>query len=287
MKKATIKTMIAGVSALSVACSQPNSLTNGVSTSLTMTGSSSASTVAQYKIKHPWMSLFMPSAVALTPPAMTDSTGLNVSLNKAWIVVKEIELKADEVAGASEVEGKSNEIEFKGPFFVDLLSAQPASFGVTDIPAGTYRRIKMKLEKDATLPAGAPAGLQGNSIYFEATVAGNQITYSAADGSEFKISGAGGVNIVDSSNLLISLRIADLFKMLNLSGVNSNIAISTTNRVAGSNLCPLIDSSAGDLYTCIRKGLEKAGKLAKDDDGDHEIEIGEDDLEDSNHGESH
>lgn len=277
--KRTVKTMIAGVAALSMGCAQaPSSGT--VSTSLVMTGSSQASTIAKYKIQHPWLSLFMPAAVALTPPAMADASGRNVSLTKAWIVIKEIELKATEVADSAEVEGASDGIEFQGPYVVDLLSAQPASLGVAEIPAGVYRRIKMKLEKDAVMPAEAPAGLSGNSIYFEATVAGNQVTYSAADGTEFQIGGAGGVDLSDNANLLLGVKLADLFKMIDMSSVTSNVAISASNRVPGTNLCPLIDASASDLYTCFRKGLEKAGKLGKDSDGDHEIEADEDEVHD-------
>lgn len=276
--KTSVKTMIAGLAALNiVGCAQPNSSTP-VSTSLVMTGSSQAATVASYKIQNPWLSFLMPSALALTPPAMTDSTGLNVTLNKAWVVIKEIEFKPNETADEAEMAGAS-EIEFQGPYVVDLLSATPSALGTVTIPSGVYRRIKMKLEKDAVLPAEAPAGLSGKSIYFEATVAGHQVTYSAADGTEFQIGGAGGINLSDNADLLVAIKLADLFKMIDLSSVNSNIAISDSNRVPGTNLCPLIDSSAQDLFTCVRKGLEKAGKFGKDDDGDHEIEAGEDEVE--------
>lgn len=271
--KRTIKAMIAGVAVLSVGCA--NSASNsGVLTSLTMTGSSQATTIAKYKIHHPLLSFFIPTAVALPAPSMTDATGANVTLNKAWIVIKEIEFKGTEVGEASE----APEIEFQGPYVVDLLSAAPTSFGEAVLPTGVYRRIKMKLESAATLPAEAPVALQNNSIYLEGTVAGNQISYSSHDGTEFKISGAGGVNIADNSNLLVAIKMADLFKMIDFTGVGA-VAISENNRVpTASNVCPLIDASAMDLYTCFRVGLEKAGKFGKDDDGDHEIEVGEDEV---------
>lgn len=273
--KTAVKTVIAGVASLSIGCAN-NSNSGTVSTSLVMTSSSQASTVASYKIQHPWLSMFMPSAEALPTPALTDSSGATVTMSKAWIAIKEIEFKATETADS----GESAEVEFQGPYVLDLLSPSPSALGTADVPAATYRRIKMKLEKTATLPADAPAGLNGNSIYFEATVAGNQITYSADDGTEFQIGGAGGVDLSSSANLLVAIKVSDLFKMINLSGINSNIAISSSNRVAGSNLCPLIDASAADLYTCFRKGFEKAGKFGKDDDGDHEMEAGEDEVHD-------
>ncbi|MGZ3769984.1 MAG: DUF4382 domain-containing protein [Bdellovibrio sp.] len=274
--KTVIKTVVAGIACLSIGCSSSNS-GQSVSTSLVMTGSGQASTIAKYKVQHPWLSMFLPSAVAFPPPAMTDSTGLVVSMTKSWIVIKEIEFKADETAGAEE-SSSSSEAEFKGPYVVDLLSSTPAPLGIADVPAGNYRRIKMKLEKAATLPADAPAGLNGNSMYFEATVAGNQITFSSDDGSEFQIGGAHGVDISSDAGLLVSIKIADLFKMIDLSGVNSNIAISSSNRVAAVNKCPLIEPSAQDLYTCFRKGFEKAGKFGKDSNGDHEMETSEDEV---------
>lgn len=276
--KNSIKTMIAGVAALSfVGCAKSSE--SAVSTSLVMTGSSQASTVAKYKMSHPLLSMFMPAAVALTPPAMTDSSGRNVTLNKAWVVIKEIEFKPNETADSSEAAGASAEIKFRGPYVVDLLSVSPKSFGNAELPTGVYRRIKMKLEKNATLPAEAPVALSGNSIYFEATVAGNQVSYSADDGTEFKISGAGGINLNSNANLLVTIRLADLFKMIDLSGVSSNIAITSSNRIPAANKCPKIDPSAQDLYTCVRKGLEKAGKFGKDENGDNEIKVGEDEVE--------
>lgn len=278
MNSKVVKSVIAGFAAVSMGCSPTSSSSGNVSTSLTMTGSSQASTLAKYKLQHPWLSLLMPQASALPAPAMTDASGANVSLTKAWVVVKEIELEMEETDAVGEVD--SDGVEFEGPFVVDLLSPTPTSFGVAEVPAGVYRRIKMKLEKDAVLPAEAPMGLAGNSIYFEATVAGNQISYSADDGTEFKISGAGGINLGESSNVLMAIKLADLFKMIDLSGVTSNVAITSANRVAGVNQCPLIDPSANDLYTCFRKGLEQAAKLGKDDDGDCEIEDHEDEVED-------
>lgn len=276
--KNVLKTVIAGVATISMGCAK-NSDTPTVTTSLVMTGSGQASTIAKYKMQHPWLSMFMPSAVALTPPALVDSKNATVNLTKAWIVIKEIEFKPTEVAGESEA-SEAPEVEFQGPYFVDLLSAAPSALGSAEVPVATYRRIKMKLEKGSTIPADAPAGLNGNSIYFEGTVAGNQFTYVSDDGTEFQIGGAGGMDLSSNANLLVAIKVSDLFKMIDLSSVTNGMAISSSNRVAGANLCPLIDASAADLYTCFRKGLEKAGKFGKDDDGDHEMEADEDEVHD-------
>ena len=205
-----------------------------------------------------------------------------VSLNTAWITVKEVEFKLAEVAGAEEA--ASSEVKFQGPYFVDLLSSIPASFGSAVVPTGVYRRIKMKFEKDSALPAGAPTQLSGNSIYFEGTVSGFAFSYAAADGSEFKISGPGGVNLSEAANMVLGVKLADLFRLINMDAVASatNRNISDANRISTGSVsaCPLIDSTVRDIATCFRKALEKAGKFGKDSDNDGEIEAGDDEVQD-------
>lgn len=273
--KKAVKAMVAGMTVLSVGCAKAPG-DGGVLTSLTMTGSGQATTIASYKFSNPLLNLIMPSAIAMPAPAMVDAAGANVTLTKAWIVVKEVEFKVAEVGDAAE----AAEVELQGPYYVDLLSSTPTSFGEASVPAGVYRRIKMKLESAGALPASAPSQLQNKSIYLEGTVAGNQISYSSHDGTEFKISGAGGVNIAESSNMLVAIKMADLFKMIDFTGIGA-VAISEDNRVnTGTSRCPLIDSTAADLYKCFRVGLEKAGKFGKDSDGNHEIEAGEDEVHD-------
>lgn len=149
----SFKVVLAGlVTALvGVGCAKSATDTKLVSTALVMTGSSQPTSLANYKKAHPLLQFLSPTAVALAPPAMTDSGTRKVLLTKAWITIKEIEFKLAETAG---VEVESAEVKFKGPYFVDLLSTNPAAFGTAEIPAGVYRRVKMKQEKDSAIPAG-------------------------------------------------------------------------------------------------------------------------------------
>lgn len=276
----SFKIVVAGLATalFAAGCAKSSSDTPVVSAALSMTGSSQPTTLANYKKAPLLYQLLSPTAVALAPPAMTDSGSRVIALNKAWMVVKEIEFKSAEVTGASEVAG--SEIKFRGPFFVDLLSTIPASFGSAQVPAGVYRRIKMKLEKDTALPAGAPAQLAGNSLYFQGTVSGITFSYAAADGTEFKIAGPGGVNLAANANMVIGMKVADLFRLIKMDAVAiaANANISDSNRIPAVNACPLIDSSASDIFTCLRKGLEKAGKFGKDNNGDGEIGTGEEEV---------
>lgn len=240
-----------------------------VSSGLFMTGSSKAATVAQAQPAG-WKKFFsLSTALALTPPALLDKSGAVVSLNQAWIAIKEIELKAGQSRDSAEIDGA--EISFKGPYFVDLLSNAPLKLDTGKVPAVPLHRIKMKLEKSgSSISAGAPSQLSANSIYLTGTVAGVNFTYLADDGTELEISGANSAKPKEGRDLVIAIQFANIIKQVNLSVITTTTTISSTNRVAGANLCPSIDPSAGDLYTCFRKGIAAQGDFGIDS-GSHDL----------------
>ena len=239
----------------------------GVSTGMAMTGSGQ-NAVAQTNSQK-FFSLFLPSAIALSPPLLVDSTSLNVSLSEAWIVIKEIEFESQELADGSEVDG--DEVELQGPFYVDLLSNAPISFGNVSVPETGIRRIKMKLHEADSLPASAPVGLTSKSLYFSGTVNGVAFTYAADDSTELEIAGPNPIVPTSAQDMLVVIRMADLFKKIDLSSILVSTDIHTGNRVSAVGACPLIDASANDLYTCFRKGLETEGNFGNDD-GDMDLD---------------
>jgi hypothetical protein len=250
-----------------------------VTTGFAITGSGQNATVAQSQMQK-LFNMFIPSAIALPPPALEDANALTVTLTDAWIVIKELEFKSDEVAGEEEVDGE--EIEFEGPYFVDLLTATPESFGDGNLPAGGIKRIKMQLHEaeSGTLPAEAPADLDGKSIYLAGTVNGNNFTYAADDSTEFEIAGPTAVTPDASSNMLAVIRIADLFKKIDLSAITGTTNIDSGNRVTAVGACPSIDPEADDLYTCFRKGLETEADFGKDDGGDMDLDEEDETIDD-------
>lgn len=245
-----------------------------VTTGLTMTGSGQPA-VAQTKFQK-LFSLMIPSAVALSPAPLVDSTNLSVNLTEAWVVIKEIEFEANEVADGSEVDG--DEVEFQGPYFVDLLSDAPVSFGNAVLPATGIRRIKMKLHEADSLPASAPVELTSKSIYLNGTVNGIAFSYAADDSTEIEIAGPNAVVPSSAKDMLVVIKTADLFKKIDLSSIVAPTDIHAGNRVNAVNPCPLIDASANDLYTCFRKGLETEGNFGNDD-GDLDLDSNDDSVE--------
>lgn len=269
---------LAAVMSLTVLISGCNQ--NGLSTSkgsvttgLAMTGSGQPAIAFTNTQK--FFSFFIPTAVALTPPALVDSTSRSVNLTEAWIVVEEIEFESQELPGASEEDG--DEVEFSGPFFVDLLTDAPISFGDAVVPEAGIRRVKMKLHEAETLPASVPVELTSKSMYLSGTVNGVAFTYAADDSTELEIGGPNPILPSSAKDMLIVIRIADLFKKIKLSSITAPTNINASNRVSVTNPCPLIDSSATDLYTCFRKGFATEGDFGNDD-GDKDLDTNDDSV---------
>lgn len=260
---------------LIVSCAPKKSeSTSQVTSSFKMTGSSSAATVAKSSPKNIW-DLLVAKANALIPSSLQDSTGLPITLSQAWTVIKEVEFKSEEAAGVEESE---IEVEFQGPYIVDLLSSAPMVLDTQLISEKSIKRIKMKLHRAETLPANAPAGLANNSIYLSGIVGGNNFAIELDDSTELQIAGPNSFLPGENSELLVEIQLANLFKQINMSSVTNNEVISASNRHNGVNLCDAIDSSANDIYTCIRKGLEKHAEFGQDKDGDDDLDSEDDSV---------
>ncbi len=241
--------------------SSTGSTNNAVSMNFAVTGSGMNATVSN--------SWIFPSAYALTPPPLLDSNMANVDLFEAWIVVKNIHFFRSADPDALSLAAD----HYQGPFFVDLLDGTPEPFGSIRLFPEGLRRVKMLLHKSNTLPAGVPAALNGNSMYLRGQVNGHAFTYVTDDTSVFQIYGNNAIAPESGKSLMVTIRIADLFKKIDLSAITADTHISATNRVNAVNPCPMIHATASNLYTCFRQGMNKEAKFGKDD--------GDDDLDDS------
>lgn len=291
MKTNMFKLSLVASIAAGLGCAQKanENSTTLYSTSFSMSGSAQQ-TVAFHSPIEKLMSMIMPQATAAIPTNLVDSQSTTVTLDSAWIVVKEIEFKAVETAAEESSEEVSEEVKFRGPYFVNLLSAQAQVLDTQTVPAKVYRRIEMKLEAaenetSVNWPALAPIELANHSMYIAGTfgVGNTPFSFSSADGTEFKVSGAGGIQPEEGQNILMSIRFADIIRKINLSALAGapNKNISDSNRISASDPCPLIESGLADLFTCFRKGLEYEADIGKDSDGSGEIEADEDSADDA------
>lgn len=255
---------------LLIGCNEGPSGSNSVQTNFSITGSGQ-NAVAQNAVEKTF-SFLIPSAVALTPAPLVDSNGSNVDLNEAWIVVKHVQFKTSE--SDDNKEAYSN-LHYKGPFYVDLLSDEPISFGEISLPEKELRRVKMLLHKGNSLPENVPSALNGKSIYLNGVVNSYNFTYAADDTTDFAVSGPNAVLPEEEKDLLMVIRIADLIKKIDLSSINGNVSITSSSRYPATNPCPLIHPTANDLYTCFRMGLAQEAKFGKDN-GDKDLDSSDD-----------
>lgn len=272
--KTIARTLALAVGVSLAGCAPNNSSTSQVSSSFKMTGSGTAATVVKNEMPKSIWGLLLNKAFALVPNSIVDSTGTTVTLTDAWTVVKEVEFKSEEAAGG---EDNESEVEFKGPYFVDLLSNTPLVLDTQLITQKSIRRIKMKLEAThASLPSGTPAELANNSIYFAGSVGGRSFKVELDDGSEVQIAGPNSFQPSANTDMLVEIQVANIFKQIDLTSVVNNEVIDHNNRHAAAGLCPSIDASANDLYTCFRKGLEKHADFGVDRNGDDSLDNSDD-----------
>lgn len=295
MKKSLLTKTLLSLAALVAinACSESNE-TKYVSVPFKMTASGTAPTVAKLTPFQKILDFILPSSYAFMPTSMVDSTGLVVSLTEAWVMVESVEFEALEFADAAElaeeeaeedelVENETDEdddAEFSGPYAVDLLSATPSVLDTQLIPQIPFKRIEMKLHAADAAVSGAPAGLLNNSIYIAGSIGANTFSYQSDEETEIEINGPNAVVPVDGQGIVVEIKLANLFKQIDLSGVPNAAAISATSRYAGVNLCPAIDASAADVYTCIRKGLEQEADCGSDSDDDGDLDEDDDTVND-------
>lgn len=247
-----------------------NTTTGNPSMSMAITSSSSNATAMIYKKFHFLDFINSPAFAYPAPASLTDSAGNIVILTYNWVTMGEIEFKPTENEGAGEVDG--SEIAFAGPYTVDLFSASPSAIGSSVISSAQIQRVKFKLKKTDVLPPAAPSGLAGKSIFISGQVAGHAFSFSTTEESEVQIGGPKSVALSQSKTLLLEVHSANIIKKINLSSITAPVGISESNRVVVANPCPGIDSSATDLFTCFRKGIESESNLGRDDDGNYRLD---------------
>ncbi len=221
-------------------------------------------------LKHLFDSLFLKVAqAAILPMNLQDLSGLTVTVTEAWVGIKEVEFKVEQVNdGTDEIE-----IRFQGPYMVNLLESSPELLATGTISQQTYKRIRTKLSRVEDLPSGAPSELQTNSLYLAGTIGPYSFSLSSNDETEFEVAGENGITPQNNRNLLVVMNLADLFRKIDLSVITSDTNINENSRFDTSNVskCTAIDPSAHDLYTCFRNGIESESNFGQDD-GDFDLD---------------
>lgn len=238
-----------------------------VETAMTNSANTNFSTV---HFKWPWLKIFSPLKSQAAPPAgvIQDSVGNSIGLSQAYAVVKEVEFKEAEVA--SEIE--SPEVQYVGPFVVNLFADQPTSFGLAPAVLYPVRRIKMKFHRLEIVSGDTPSEVLNNSLWLSATKNGQAFQVAIDEGFEFEVAGPNGIALSNGELLLITLKLPALFTQIDLSAVVAGDNISSQDKIPATNPCPTLNASAQDIYTCFKDGLKFIGNAGIDSSRDGELD---------------
>lgn len=276
MKKQLIFTILLFTLLATYSCSKSDGTSTGNPLiSVTMTGSTnSATTSLQSNLQFSWL---IKPAYALPPPSnMQDLVSSTVTLSQFWFNISEIELKPTEMTDSSEVDG--SDIEFTGPYTVDLFNSNPQPFATSEISQSSIRRIKYKTKKVLDVSAGNPADMVNYTLLITGSVAGKNFTIRSGEELDFETSGPNLVSLSSGNNLLLEIQTAEIFRKIDLTQVTNGDVIDESNEIPATNPCPDIDNSATDIYRCFLRAIQLQTKVGHDEDGDNELETGEDSI---------
>ncbi len=241
---------------------------------ISMTGASTNATAQLNKHQFSWL---INQAYALTPPSsMLDAVSSTVVVSSFWISISEIEFKSAETAGNSEVDG--SDVEFTGPYTINIFDPNPQSLASSEISTNAIRRIKYKTKKVADVSAGNPAGMVNHTLYVVAAVASKNFTLRSGEEIQYETAGPNLVTFANNQNLLLEVLTAEIFRKIDLTNVTNNAVIDESNKINATGACPTIDASANDIYTCFIKAIQKQTKVGKDDNGDSELQPSEETI---------
>lgn len=236
-------------------------------------------------------------------------------LTTAWMVVKEVDLEMDDEEEDDEVEGmdssdddsEENEIEFVGPYVVDLLtSSTNPSLPSLLVEAGQYDDIEIDIEKlnpDDLDGDGNPLidnypELEDYSLYLEGT-------YTSEDGSTYNaipfelkydqtdefdlatstLSNPLALNSDQSVDLIVAFRMARWFRFddPDTNDPSDNID-SITGAIQGNDtdgLTLILDGNTNsDYMDIVEDNIEDSADFGEDDDDDGELDSDEDEDDD-------
>ena len=189
--------------------------------------------------------------------SLSNLEGYEVSITDFRLSIRDVEFKQDE----SELD--SNEIQFKGPYEIDLLDGTDApsqTIGVVEVPDGTYKVLRFKLHKSRDREESHP--LYDRSVYIKGTIDGVEFEFWHDTSENFDVENSGGivvsaglVNITvkfDVAGLLASKHAID-FSLAKDENENGTIEINPDN-----------DDDNGDIADLLKQNIKEAADLIKE-----------------------
>lgn len=214
----------------------------------------------------------------------------SLTLTKAWISLDEIEIEKEEVEGIAltdEEMEQQNEIEFDGPFFINLITNESTPpIPTVDMLPGTYEEIELEIEVadeqnglsiDAPLPELATYSLilEGQYTATSSEPITFKLTAALDEEIELKADPAQSLEInADTMNdLIIAFRLRQWFNFTN-DGTFSNAPV-----VDGQLILDSENNLQSALLEEILENIKASADFGEDENDDGELGSDEDDDE--------
>lgn len=295
-----VSALVAGSAILLTACGPSNGSTTG-ETTMSIQGTTPSGTATRTALR---------STVGTSVDIpVYDKNGLadgTLTLTKAWLVVKEVDMEKEDEIEVDGVESETEvEVEFVGPFVVDLLTSTSApEFPNLRIDGAFYDEIEMDIEKLGANDLGANGlplietypELEHYSLYLEGTYTDQSastyvnipftLKYDQTD--YFEMSGAAlsnGVTVEAGqvANLIIAFRMASWFRFDD-PDTNADLLYSIGNAIQddgnGGYQLVLDGNTNSNIMDIIEDNIEDSADFGEDDDDDGELGSDEDEDDD-------
>jgi len=144
----------------------------------------------------------------------TRNTNANVVFTDFKISIRDVVFKNDDDSNSSL---DTDEIQFRGPYQIDLLNGSDAlsqTIGNAFVPDGRYKELRFKFHKDEDLPV--TNALFDRSLYIEGTIDGIPFIFWHDTSENFDVGRATGVLVQDGVvNLTVQFDISQFLNSLN------------------------------------------------------------------------
>lgn len=245
--------------------------------------------------------------------SVTDNGGTEIgvlTVTDARLVLDEIEFEQDDSEIDSPIEeAQELEIEFEGPFVVDLLKGTvnpPVPY--TELLPGTYTEIELKLEKieaddwadDGVALLELTDPLYGNSIYIEGTYTGTtsagaatnmpfSLSFNLDEEFETEIGSMSEGIIIDEgvvNTIIIAFRTTKWFQFDNIETNPDSVDFADLVPAGGTAI--VLDETAltnnAKIWETIKENIKMSADYGEDEDQSGHLESDEDEDPDSEDG---
>lgn len=181
----------------------------------------------------------------------------DVKITDFQLSIRDVEFKLDE----SDLD--SSEVQFRGPFDVDLMSETDAlnqTIGNLEVEDGTYKIIRFKLHKSREREESDP--LYDRSVVLNGTIDGTPFEFWHDTSENFDVENSEGIIVSGTSvNVVVKFKIDDLLTSLHSIDLSQ---ATDTNENGLIEINPDNDDGNGDIADQLKENIKMAADLIKE-----------------------